>query len=265
MDLSILSQRDKVLNLVVEKLGRTPVDFSEKRDDAWLAAGVLLLLFFRGDELVFQLTKRASTVPQPGDISCPGGTLNTFLDPLLRPFMTNRFSPILREDVLEYAQKRGKFTFRNVKLFLTNALRESWEEIGLNPFNVMFLGPLPCYDLITFRRRIFPLTGFVKNEWHFRPNWEVDRIVEIPLRTFFNDENYGLCSVESSSELKKNIARVRNFPCLIYRDEVLWGATFYIIMNFLKIVFDLELPGSHSKRVVKKVLCPDYMTGSRKK
>jgi len=102
----------------------------------------------------------------------------------------------------------------------------------------------------------------VKNKWHFRPNWEVDRVVEIPLRTFFNDENYGIFSVESLIEIKKNIDRVRNFPCLIYRDDVLWGATFNIIMSFLKIVFDLDLPKTHSKRVVKKVLYPDYLTGS---
>ena len=273
MDLSILSQKDEALNLVVEKLGRNPVDFSEKmnliktgkkKNDAWLAAGVLLPLFFKNDELVFQLIKRASTVPQPGDISCPGGMLNTFLDPFFRPLTAHRFSPLLREDVLKYMKRRGKATFRNITLFLTNALRESWEEVGLNPFNVTFLGPLPCYDLTTFRRTIFPITGHVRNRWHFRPNWEVDRVVEIPLRTFFNDHNYGLCSVESSGELRKGIERVRNLPCLIYREEVLWGATFNIIMSFLKIVFDLDLPKTHSKRVVKKVLYPDYLTGSPK-
>ena len=278
MDVSMLSQRDEVLDLIIERLGRVPVGFSEKvnfikaskkSDETWLAAGVLLLLFFRGKpeqgEFVFQLIKRASTVPQPGDISCPGGMLGTFLDPLFRPFVAHRFSPILREDVLEYAKKRGKSTFRNITLFLTNALRESWEEIGLNPFNVMFLGPLSCADLITFRRTIFPLVGYVKNDWHFRPNWEVEKIIEIPLREFFEDENYGLCLVEASSELKQDVDRAWHFPCFIYQDEVLWGATFNIIMNFFKIVFDLKLPESHSKRIVRKMLYSDYLTGRRKK
>jgi 8-oxo-dGTP pyrophosphatase MutT (NUDIX family) len=274
MDLSILSRKDEALNLAGERLGRTPVDFSEKMDfiktgeegnNGWRAAGVLLLLFLREGEFVFQLTKRALTVPQPGDISCPGGMLNTFLDPFLRLFVAHRFSPVMREDVLEYARRRGKCAFKYITLFLSNALRESWEEVKLNPFNVMFLGPLPCYDLTTFRRTIFPLAGYVKSDWHFRPNWEVNRIVEIPLKAFFENGNYGVCSVEVSRELKQNIDRARDFPCLIYQDEVLWGATFYIIMNFLKIVFGFELLGSHSKRVVKKVLYPDYMTGSREK
>lgn len=273
MDLSILSQKNEILNLVIEKLGRNPVDFSEKmnlikagkkKDDAWLAAGVLLPLFFKDDELVFQLIKRASTVPQPGDISCPGGMLNSFLDSFFRPLTAHRFSPLLREDVMRRIRRRGKLDFRNITLLLTNALRESWEEVGLNPFNVLFLGPLPCYDLKTFRRTIFPLTGYVKNKWDFHPNWEVDRVVEIPLRAFFNDEHYGIFSVESLIEIRKNVDRIRNFPCLIYGDEVLWGATFSIIINFLKIVFDLDLPDTHSKRVVKKVLYPDYLTGNPK-
>lgn len=268
----MLSQREKVLHLIVDKLGGVPVDFSEKAnlikaektgDDDWLAAGVLLLLFFREGEFVFQLIKRASTVPQPGDISCPGGMLNTFLDPILRPLVAHRILPVLLGDVLEYVKKRGQSAFRNITLFLTNALRESWEEVGLSPFNVMFLGPLPCTDLISFKRTIFPLVGYVKNEWRFRPNWEVESVVEIPLKTFFEDENYGLCSVEAASELRQNINGIWDFPCFIHQDEVLWGATFKIVMNFLKIVFDLELPESHSKRVVKKILYPDYLTGRR--
>jgi hypothetical protein len=57
------------------------------------------------------------------------------------------------------------------------------------------------------------------------------------------------------------------FPCLIHEDddgeEILWGATFYIIMNFLRIVFDFQLPNLHSRRIRKKTLNPDYLTGNR--
>jgi hypothetical protein len=44
---------------------------------------------------------------------------------------------------------------------------------------------------------------------------------------------------------------VRNFPCFLYtppggREEVLWGATMSIVMNFLDIVFGFTLPtGNH--------------------
>ena len=272
MDLSILSQRDKIMDIIVERLGRAPLDFSEKMslietgkkgNSVWLAAGVLVLLSFK-DELAFQLIKRASGVPQPGDISCPGGVLSTSLDHLLRPLIAHRVSQILRGNALKYARKRGRSAFKNITLFLTNALRESWEELRLNPFRVMFLGPLPCRDLITSRKTIFPLAGYVKNDRHFRPNREVERTLEIPLKAFFEDVNYGLCFVEVSGELRQKLELSRDFPCFIYQDEILWGATFSIIMNFLKIVFDYNLPESHSKRSVKKILSSDYLTGRRK-
>ena len=267
MDISMLSRRDDILNLIVERLGRSPVDFSEKMsligagkrgDKTRAAAGVLLPLSFEG-EFVLQLIKRSSGVSQPGDISCPGGMLNTFLDPLLRPFVVH----ILRGKALKCARKRERDTFRNITLFLASALRESWEEVRLNPLRVVFLGPLPCRDLTSLKRTIFPLVGYIKNEWCFRPNREVEKIVEIPLRAFLEDENYGLCILDAPIEIMERINLKRDYPCFMYHDEMLWGATFSVIMNFLKIVFDFKLPESYLKRVVKKKLYSDYLTGKR--
>lgn len=274
----MLSHRDDILDLIVERLGRFPVDFSEKMDlmekrkkgsRVQPAAGVLLLLSYRGKrnegDFFFQLIKRASGVPQAGDIGCPGGLLNPFLDPFLRLFIVHKFSPILRGDALEYARKRGKTACRNITLFLANALRESWEELRINPFRVVFLGPLPSRDLISFERTIFPLAGYVKDEKGFRPNREVEKIVEIPLRTFFEDGNYGLCRLETTpGKVMEKIDNNRCYPCFIYHDEVLWGATFDVVLNFLKIVFDFKLPESHTERIVKKKLYADYLTGRPK-
>ena len=54
------------------------------------------------------------------------------------------------------SQSRDKETASLIHLFLTTALREAWEEIGLNPFNIKFLGALPSYSLTLFARTIFP-------------------------------------------------------------------------------------------------------------
>jgi hypothetical protein len=61
----------------------------------------------------------------------------------------------------------------------------------------------------------------------------------------------------------------RNFPCFLYtppggREEVLWGATMSIVMNFLDIVFGFALPAENSNRVIRKSLRPDYATGNHK-
>jgi len=275
LNIEVLSNREQFLSLLVEKMGKAPIDFKEKLDsinkskdgtEPHSAAGVLLIIHHTGSEFIFQLIKRSARVAQPGDLSCPGGLLHGILDPALSPLISTGMLPVLHGQPLRLAKSRDRETFRIIKLFLANAVRESWEETGLSPWNVSFLGPLPCYSLFLFRRTIFPLVGFAKKRWKFCPNVEVESIVEIPLTAFFDDSNYALYKVETSSEVKTARERPNGFPCLIARDstgkeEILWGATFYIIMNFMKIVFNLDTPDPGSKRVINRILGPDYLTG----
>lgn len=285
MDLSILSDREKTLDLVVEKLARLPVDYAEKmkarrgKEDDWRAAGVLVLLFYRetgkaqagpDGEFVFQLIKRSASVPQPGDLSCPGGMLHPLVDPLLSPLVSTGLLPVMRGRPRAYAKQRPPDAFRVLSLFLTNALREAWEETRLNPLNVRFLGALPSTDLVVFRRSIFPLVGCVKAPWVCKPNWEVEKIIEIPLRAFFLPENYGTVTVETFVPLKGPIDRIRDFPCLIHQDrtgdnEILWGATMNILMSFIRTVFEFEPPLYGSDRVIHKSLFENYVTGNARK
>jgi len=90
-----------------------------------------------------------------------------------------------------YARRRGNAAFNDITLFLANAVRESWEEIRLSPFNIRFLGPLPSYSLHLFTRTIFPVVCLVEKKWKFHPNREVEKMVEIPLQSFYNEDNYG--------------------------------------------------------------------------
>lgn len=278
-----LSDKEGVIDRIVEGLGRVPIDYVERYEfirgrneagDRWLAAGVILLLHYqegtgRESGFVLQLIKRSSEVPQPGDLSCPGGMLHPSVDPFLARLMVPGLTPILQGKALSLAKARGRNTYESLSLFLTNALREAWEEIRLNPFNVRFLGPLPSRELYVFSRIIFPVVGLVNRSWRFQPNWEVERIVEIPLRALFERANYGTLTVEIESTLpfRHQVEPVRDFPCFFYtppggREEILWGATMSIIMNFLEIVFGFTLPEKNSNRVVRKSLRPDYATGN---
>ncbi|MDO8786025.1 MAG: CoA pyrophosphatase [Syntrophales bacterium] len=281
MDPGLLSQKDRFLDVVTKKLGHIPLDFSEKiqllkrtssTEDVNQAAGVLLLLHFRENpkpsdkqngEFTFQLIKRSAKVAQPGDLSCPGGFLRPILDSCLRPLLTSGLIPVLRGNALAYARERDAETFRIITLFLVNALRESWEEIRLSPRNVRFLGPLPTYSLTLYRRTIFPLVGFIKNPWQIRLNSEADRIVEIPLRSFFNEGNYGLYTAEISDQSRLNYEE-SCYPCFIHRDddgreEILWGATFNIAVNFLQAVLDYNLPDMSTKKMIKMKRHPRYL------
>jgi 8-oxo-dGTP pyrophosphatase MutT (NUDIX family) len=281
---SILNEKDAFLHRVVEKLGNVPIDYSEKLDiikksrkenEPRLAAGVLLLLCYKknadistgyGSQFVFQLIKRSSDVPQAGDLSCPGGMLEPSKDHILQIFISCGFPPILKEKARSLAKVRGGKAFKNITLFLANAVRESWEEIRLNPFNFSFLGPLPSYDLTLFPKTIFPLVGLVKGKGNFHLNGEVNKIVEIPVASFFRKENYGLYSLDFLDKPDRAKNMEWDFPCLIHQDydgkeEILWGATFGIIMSFLKIMFDFEPPQTYTNRIIKGTLYPDYLTG----
>jgi 8-oxo-dGTP pyrophosphatase MutT (NUDIX family) len=285
-DLDILSRRDDFLRLTIERLGDTRNDFCETMDfirgpreggEAWQAAGVLLPLLFRekqgaaGDgEFVFRLIKRSSDVVQSGDISCPGGMLHKFFDPLLRPLIAAGFPPVLQGDARTQLKKRGGAAFDSITLFLANAVRESWEELRINPFHLKFLGPLPCRPLLAFARIIFPLTGYVRKDWKPKLNWEVEKILELPLRNFFDEDRYALFTIETDYKLRDNISGIRHFPCFIVKDhngdeDILWGATFSIVMSFLKIVLDFEIPELDGNRTLSKVLSTEYLTGNRNK
>jgi len=275
MDVSKINNRDSTLALIVERLGNAPNDFFEKfnrngshaRGERRLMAGVLLPLHYTGEGFVVHLIKRSMLVPQGGDLSCPGGMLNPFLDRLLMSFIRFRCPPIMTGDAFRYARKRGKRAFSTIALFFANALRESWEEVGLNPMNVRFLGPLPSYDLYLFKRSIFPLVGFVKKNPSFRSNKEVEKVIEIPLKSFFEDEHYAACVFRNPGGDIHKRGDSHEFPCFIHNDidgqqEILWGATFQIIMSFLAIVFDYKMPPSYSQRIIEKKITLSYLTGA---
>ena len=278
----LLGCREEFLARAIERLGTYPSDFQEtfqriavgggESAIARRAAGVLLPLAFRGSssggQFYFQLIKRSPHVPQPGDLSCPGGVLNPFWDGVLRLLTVYGPFPILRGAARRHVFNRDRQTFRIITLFLTNALRESWEEIRLSPRRIRFLGPLPTYSLALFRRTIFPLAGYVESPGVLRPNGEGEKIVEIPLSSFYREDLVGRLTIDSAKQTEPDEGRADQLPCLIHRDaaggeEILWGATFNIAVRFLEIALDYRLPEWRKGPVVRRTLHSDYLTGHR--
>ena len=149
---------------------------------------------------------------------------------------------------------------------LSIALRESWEELRLSPLNVEFLGALPTYRLHHRNWIIFPMVGRVKHPWKPKPSWEVEKIVPIPLESFFCPANYAIYSLEVPENLiAQGIPNPWEFPCLVQRqdgeEEILWGATFEVIRTFFKIVFDFSFPISAAARVIHRPLALNYFSG----
>ncbi len=277
MDLNLLQEKDNFPHYVLSQLNKAPVDYREKHlsiihsnstGTNHLEAGVVLLLIYKNSEFRFQLIKRSQSVAQAGDISCPGGMLEHSTDEMLSHILLKTgMIRTIDNRVLNALPHQDEQTVSLVRLFLMNALRESWEEIGLSPLNVWFLGALPSYSLTYFSRTIFPMVCLVKEPYDYRLSAEVEKVLEIPLGHFFQSTSYAILEVESgleSSDPRYNM----KFPCLVLpdgsgQDEILWGATFYIVTNFLKLIADAAFPSLSPSRTIKKTLAPHYASGNR--
>lgn len=278
MNVRIFQQKDEFPRFVQKQLECAPIDFREKhlslrKDNAagasHLEAGVAVLLLYKNSEYVFQLIRRSDSVAQGGDISCPGGMLDHSTDEMLSHILF-KTDMIRRFDGSPLSAFPGQDaeSASLIRLFLMNALREAWEEIGLPPLNADFLGALPTYSLAYFSRTIFPVVCLVRESYEFRLSPEVEQVLEIPLGFFFQDSSYAL--VEIVSHLGSSDPRYHmKFPCLVIpgdqgKDDILWGATFHILINFLRLITGDEFsPPASPSRMIQKTLPLHYSSGNR--
>ena len=150
-----------------------------------------------------------------------------------------------------------------MSVLLATGIRESFEEMTLNPLDVRFLGPLPPQRLVMFRREIFPFVGWIRSQRRFFINREVEKIVHIPLRELLNKNNYARYNllfnvpkgpVENGS--------YQHFPCFLHRTltgtDVLWGATYRIVMIFLELIFGFKAPEMGGLEVVNGAIDETY-------
>ena len=277
MDLTLFQKKDVFARFVMDKLATVPIDYKDKNleidksrqeGSAHLKAAVVLLLNFKNingqSEYIFQLIKRSQNVSQGGDISCPGGMLQPRNDNIFSYFLKAGILPRIHDKAQRRAQSDDKETTSLIRLFLTNALREAWEEIGLNPLNTKYLGALPSYTLSIIARTIFPVVCITRRQFSYKLNSEVEKILEIPLSFFFQSDNYAILDIKTS--LGEGTEPLQyQMPCLVIpdgrgNDDILWGATFNIIHNFLRIISDDNLPSPSSSRTLNKVLTVKYIS-----
>ncbi len=152
-------------------------------------------------------------------------------------------------------------------LVLGTALRESLEEMRLNPLGVQFLGPLPPQNLRIFRRVIYPMVGWINRQKHFYTNREVESVLYVPLRDLLVPDNYRCYRLRYDTAPEHPMhKKIHEVPCFLFkreeRHEVLWGATFRIVMKFLDVVFDFVPPDLGTLPVIHGVLDRHYLKGS---
>ena len=188
-----LPLREPVLRAIEAALAlhqRRVVDAPDRRQ-----AAVLLMLFERKDEPWIVLTKRTHHVStHKGEISFPGGSKD-------------------EED----------------HDLWTTAVRETQEELGVDPSTLRLLGVLDDYP--TFGSG-FIVTAFVAavEPGEYVPSaHEIDEVIELPLRR--------LVEVHRTETWERDSIR---FPMNLFEVDghMVWGLTGFILRAFLDVVWD---------------------------
>jgi 8-oxo-dGTP pyrophosphatase MutT (NUDIX family) len=160
-------------------------------------AAVLLPLFKNASDYHLLFTKRTETLRHHrGQISFPGGS----------------FEPTDGD-------------------LVTTALRESYEEVGIQPEHVIILGRLD--DLSTFSTNftISPFVGLIPHPYPFRPNpVEVATVFDVPVSALA-DPAVG----RSYLRTRDDGATIEDYEFHV-NGEVIWGATARIIRHFLSVI-----------------------------
>ena len=259
-----------LIRLLEERLHRpssATFTFNANGDLSLNSAVLFLLGTGSSGEPVLILNKRSRRVRQAGDLCCPGGGIAPFIDRLLARWLNLPTMPLSRWPHGSWWRRNREADFQKLALLLAAALREGFEEMRLNPLGVRFLGPMPAQHLLMFKRAIYPMVGWVNRQKRFFPNWEVEKIVTIPVAAFFDEGNYARYRISFKTGTP-GIPDMpyRDMPCFIHRHngdkELLWGATYRIAERFLKTSFGYVPPPMTSLPVVHRQLGPHYLEGA---
>jgi hypothetical protein len=268
----------ELLTKIMETLDRHNVSqtlFSRDADHSADSSAVLFLLgqqFSETDlspEPTLILNKRSQAVKQPGDLCCPGGGIASHMDAYLAKLLLIPGSPLKRWPYWKLWKKNKPEEFQRLIVLFAAALREGLEEMRLNPFGVKLLGPMPAQRLVMFKRVIYPIACWLPNQKRFSPNWEVDKIIHIPIRRLLDPSGYACYQLQIATAGNENEkVDLKDVPGFVFEDngktEILWGATYRITMHFLEMVFDFKPPEIQSLQVINGVLNEDYLTGGKR-
>lgn len=111
------------------------------------------------------------------------------------------------------------------------ALRETREEIGLDPVHIDLIGRLDTYVTRT-GFRVTPVVGLVTPPFTLAPDpKEVDEVFEVPLEFFLRPDTPERCSREFQG------AR-RYFYAFPYHNRFIWGATAGMLVNLRDVLLE---------------------------
>ena len=109
------------------------------------------------------------------------------------------------------------------------ALREAFEEVGIQPRDVVVLGMVDDMETVSTRYRVTPVVGVIPYPYSFtRCAREVDELITIPVFNLLDEVNGREEPVEREGKTYTGFV-------YHYKNYVIWGATARILKNFLTL------------------------------
>lgn len=179
------------------------------------AAVVFLIIPYRDKpyDLILIKRKKRGTDKHSGEISFPGG----------------KFDPINDND------------------YLDTALRELYEELGIQKSKVQILG---CIDdhLTPKGFIITPFVAYVnKDQIMVKQEAEVEEILNIPISFFADKANYNE-RVFNSRGILLALGKYKYSSPINNRKYTIFGATAHILVNYIEKIYELKLISAGARR-----------------
>lgn len=166
-------------------------------DPSLKPAGVLLVVYVKDGEPSVLLNKRTELVEHhKGEISFPGGSMDDADESLLQ-----------------------------------TALRETHEEMGIDPGEVELLGQLDDMPTIS-NFLISPFVATIPYPYRFEPSEiEVAEVLEVPISHLRDEQSW-------RDEARVHQGALNVSRSYVYQEHIIFGATAKILTNFLEVVGD---------------------------
>lgn len=194
-----LSDPDRLYSMIKANLEKHNLKTYKYAEVKSRNAAVIIPIFFRDNEAHLLFTKRTDKVEHhKGQISFPGG-------------MHDEADIDLEE----------------------TALRETWEEMGINAQDITILGRTDKF-LTNTNFMVTPYVGHFPYPYPFIVNKdEISSILEVPIRHLLNPEIFKI-------EKWKRNGVLLDVHFYDFYGENIWGVTGFLLSNFLSIVFGLS-------------------------
>ncbi|MBK9255227.1 MAG: CoA pyrophosphatase [Saprospiraceae bacterium] len=115
------------------------------------------------------------------------------------------------------------------------AIRETYEEIGVEPSSIGILGALSPLYVFVSNFMVYPFVGFTTDTPKYSlQKSEVSDLIEIPLSFLTNTGN------KSKTDIIIREQKLTNVPYYKVKNKILWGATAMILSEFEYLLSELE-------------------------